>query len=273
MAMVLLALAIVLIAFGGGIVWATIGGTGAFATAGRGPIGSAQDVAVSVPTIAARAERVTEAVGTTVVDKVDGAADRARDTAARKIDEAADSLGRVAVRIDPSGAEPSSTPLATATPAVFSTPTPPTVPTLGPLLFVTPAAMATATAFPASTAPVPTPAATLTVAARARPAETPAPTEGRAPRVLEPRPAPGSRVAAGSLTVEARGRSDLPVVQIRLIVDGAPLAATLERQGSDVWRAQAAARLAPGPHVASAVIVDNLGRTGSYRWQFMVGAP
>ena len=91
---------------------------------------------------------------------------------------------------------------------------------------------------------------------------------GRAPWVLMPQPKPATRVPAGPLVVEARGRGDAPIARIRLVLDGAALPVTLEQRGDAVWRAQAATSVAPGRHVVDAIVDDAAGRTGSYRWQF-----
>ncbi len=86
--------------------------------------------------------------------------------------------------------------------------------------------------------------------------------------MLLPRPEPSSRVAPGPLVVEARARGDVPIAQMRLVLNGAALPTTLEHRGEATWRAHAPISVAPGSHVVDAVVVDTDGRTGSYRWHF-----
>jgi hypothetical protein len=94
-----------------------------------------------------------------------------------------------------------------------------------------------------------------------QPSATPQPrNEGRAPWILLPQPAPGTRVAPGPTTIEARGRGDAAISEIRLELDGTALPSTLEQRGESTWRGFATARLA--------VVVDEQGRSGSYRWTF-----
>ena len=80
------------------------------------------------------------------------------------------------------------------------------------------------------TAPTGTP--TLVVIATSTPLPTALPAtaeaDGRAPWILLPRPAPGSRVPPGAVTVEARGRGDAPITALRLDLDGAALPVSLE---------------------------------------------
>jgi hypothetical protein len=89
--------------------------------------------------------------------------------------------------------------------------------------------------------------------------------------VLLPQPEPGSRVAPGTVVLEARGRGDAPVVEIRLELDGATLPVTLDQRGESVARGTATVTLGPGRHAARAVVVDAKGRSGSFRWNFEVG--
>jgi len=137
------------------------------------------------------------------------------------------------------------------------------------------------TAAPTPAPPRPTPTAPVATAEPPPPPEqTPAPTptagaaaEGRPPWVLLPRPEPGARVSPGSVTLEARGRGDAPIADIRLALDGTPLAVTLDQRSEAIWRAQASASVAAGRHVAQALVVDTAGRTGSYRWTFEAAPP
>jgi hypothetical protein len=104
------------------------------------------------------------------------------------------------------------------------------------------------------------------------PAPTPTPAaSGRAPWILLPSPAPGSHVPPGPLTVEARGRGDARISSIRLDMDGAALPVSLEQRGETTWRGFAEVRVATGQHAVRATVVDDQGRTGSYRWTFEAG--
>jgi hypothetical protein len=128
-----------------------------------------------------------------------------------------------------------------------------------------------------ATPPAPTPAATIAPTAPTEPTARPEPTvpppatnepAGRAPWVLLPQPAPGSQVSAGQVTVEARGRGDAAIAEIRLELDGAALPTTLEQRSDSIWRGAASARLGVGQHSAKATVVDEHGRSGSFRWTF-----
>jgi hypothetical protein len=124
-------------------------------------------------------------------------------------------------------------------------------------------------------APTRAPEPTATPVPTAEPTQPPKPTaaptpQGRAPWVLLPRPEPGSKIGPGAITLEARGRGDAPIADIRLELDGAPLSAAIEQRSEDTWRGAATARVQPGSHTARAVVVDATGRTGAFRWTFEV---
>lgn len=172
--------------------------------------------------------------------------------------------------------------LATSTPlaaALASSPTAAVAATLPPDQSAgdraTPTALAAAAAStPTPTAPsatVATPASTPTPAASPTSAPTPrvAPiAEGRAPWILLPRPAPDARIPVGAVVLEARGRGDAPIREIRLELDGRAVASTLEQRSDSIWRAFATVPVSPGSHEARATVVDAEGRTGTYRWSF-----
>jgi len=106
-----------------------------------------------------------------------------------------------------------------------------------------------------------------------QPEPTPNPTPaadaaGRAPWVLLPQPAPGSKITPGDVTLEARGRGDAAISAIRLELDGAALQTSLEQRSDSIWRGAASARVGAGQHNAKATVVDEHGRTGSFRWTF-----
>lgn len=126
----------------------------------------------------------------------------------------------------------------------------------------------TATPLVVSPTPVPataTPEPTITPSAEATPTVA---AGGRAPWILLPNPAPGGRVAAGRVVVEARGRGDAPITAIHLELDGRALPVQMEQRGESIWRGSAAVPVAPGSHEVRASVIDANGRTGSYRWRF-----
>jgi hypothetical protein len=94
---------------------------------------------------------------------------------------------------------------------------------------------------------------------------------GRAPWILLPLPAPGTRVAPGQLVIEARGRGDTDVKSMTLELDGAALGVSLEQRGESTWRGSATAQVNPGHHTVRATVIDDQGRSGSYRWTFDAG--
>jgi hypothetical protein len=107
---------------------------------------------------------------------------------------------------------------------------------------------------PTETAPTPTPSAS-----------------GRSPWILLPQPAPGTRVAPGSQLIEARGRGDSTITAIRLELDGAALAVSLEQRSETVWRGSSTTQVGAGHHSVKATVVDDQGRSGSFRWTFDAG--
>jgi hypothetical protein len=94
---------------------------------------------------------------------------------------------------------------------------------------------------------------------------------GRAPWILLPQPAPGSRVAPGPLVVEARGRGDAPITTIRLELDGAPLPVALEQRSDSTWRGAANIQISAGRHAVKATVQDDKGRVGGFSWTFDAG--
>ena len=149
--------------------------------------------------------------------------------------------------------------------------------TLGPVVAVTPSpAIVVVTGTPPRTTPTaePTSPPAQPTAAPTKPAAaTPAPeSAARNPWILLPQPEPGSKVAPGSVTVEARGRGDVPITTIRLELDGAVLPVSLEQRSESTWRGFATIRLAPGEHAVRAVVTDADGRSGSFRWSFVAGS-
>jgi hypothetical protein len=144
---------------------------------------------------------------------------------------------------------------------------------------VTPTAAPTDVARPAT--------ATASPAVAETPAPTPSPVEGtptllpatptvvasgRNPWILLPRPEPGTQVTSGQLVVEARGRGDVPIKEMRLELDGAALSVALEQRSDSTWRGSASARVATGPHNVRASVTDAAGHSGSYRWSFTASA-
>ena len=58
---------------------------------------------------------------------------------------------------------------------------------------------------------------------------------------------------------------------LRIELDGAPLAVSLEQRSESTWRGFANARVSAGQHAVRATVVDEEGRTGGYRWTFEAG--
>ena len=137
---------------------------------------------------------------------------------------------------------------------VVATPTQVVPATAAPTALPTLAVIATVAPTPVSVEPTPTPAAS-----------------GRAPWILLPQPAPGARVAPGSMVIEARGRGDAVITSIRLELDGAPLPVSLEQRSESTWRGFASVRVSAGQHAVRATVVDEAGRSGGYRWTFDAG--
>jgi hypothetical protein len=73
------------------------------------------------------------------------------------------------------------------------------------------------------------------------------------------------------LTIEVRGRGDAPITAIRLELDGASLAVSLEKRSESTWRGSSTTQVSPGHHAVRATVVDDQNRTGSYRWTFDAG--
>jgi hypothetical protein len=158
---------------------------------------------------------------------------------------------------------------------------PQAVPVSRPAVVLTVPPAATAVVAVPTVLPSATPAAAATAAptptrVAAEPTATPQPSttaepSGRAPWVLLPQPAPGSKVNAGQITVEARGRGDAAITEIKLELDGAALPVTLEQRSDSIWRGAASVRVAAGQHAVRAIVLDEHGRTGSFRWSFDAG--
>ena len=143
---------------------------------------------------------------------------------------------------------------ATATPRAQLTDTPLPVAGATPTQQATPPQQATPTRQATPAIATPTPAAS-----------------GRAPWILLPVPAPGSHIPPGAVTIEARGRGDAPITAIRLDMDGAALPVSLEQRSESTWRGVAVVSVPAGQHAVRATVVDDQGRTGSYRWTFEAG--
>jgi hypothetical protein len=118
-----------------------------------------------------------------------------------------------------------------------------------------------------------TPAPTLAVAPSPTPiVVTPtAVVAARNPWILLPQPEPGSHVASGAVTVEARGRGDAPIKGINLELDGGALAVSLEQRSDSTWRGFANIKVSAGQHAVKATVTDADGRSGSFRWTFSAG--
>jgi hypothetical protein len=116
--------------------------------------------------------------------------------------------------------------------------------------------------------PTPAPSATPVPQGAAAPSPTPAVADGRAPWILLPLPAPGTKVPGGQATIEARGRGDAPISAMRLELDGAALPAATEQRSESTWRIFATTRVAPGQHTVRVTVIDDQGRSGGFRWTF-----
>jgi hypothetical protein len=149
-----------------------------------------------------------------------------------------------------------SRPPATLEPAVAATPT------LRVVLVTTPTiapTFAVATAQPSPASPTEMPATPTPEAAK------------RNPWVLLPLPEPNAQVSPGLVTIEARGRGDVPITAIRLDLDGASLPVAIEQRSESTWRGSARAQVSAGQHAVRATVTDAEGRTGSFRWSFAAG--
>jgi hypothetical protein len=105
-----------------------------------------------------------------------------------------------------------------------------------------------------------------------QPELTPTPSaSGRAPWILLPQPAPGTRVSAGPQVIEARGRGDSTITAIKLELDGVALGVSLDQRSESTWRGSSTAQVGAGHHAVRATVVDDQGRTGSFRWTFDAG--
>jgi hypothetical protein len=136
-----------------------------------------------------------------------------------------------------------------------------------PAVGITPGSAATLLPARADATPLPSPTVEATV--EPTPAVTPTPAaSGRAPWILLPQPAPDGRVSPGPLGIEARGRGDAPITAIRLELDGAALPVSLEQRDDSTWRGSASVQVQAGHHAVRAVVTDNQGRGGSFRWNF-----
>jgi hypothetical protein len=78
-------------------------------------------------------------------------------------------------------------------------------------------------------------------------------------------------VPPGPQVIEARGRGDTTITAIRLELDGAALGVSLEQRSESTWRGSSTAQVPPGHHAVRATVVDDQGRTGSFRWTFDAG--
>ena len=71
---------------------------------------------------------------------------------------------------------------------------------------------------------------------------------GRSPWVVSPLPEPGTRVSAGPVLLETRARGEAAIKEIRMQIDGVPVAVALEKQNETTWRGRASARVTAGSH-------------------------
>jgi hypothetical protein len=103
---------------------------------------------------------------------------------------------------------------------------------------------------------------------------TPTPSaSGRSPWILLPLPAPGARVPPGAQVIEARGRGDTAITAIKLELDGTALGVSLEQRSDSTWRGSSTAQVGAGHHSVRATVIDDKGRSGSFRWTFEASGP
>jgi hypothetical protein len=120
--------------------------------------------------------------------------------------------------------------------------------------------------------PTALPATASTPAPETPTALTPTPSaSGRAPWILLPLPAPGSRVPPGQQVIEARGRGDTAITAIHLELDGAALGVSLEQRSESTWRGSSTTQVTAGHHAVRATVTDDQNRTGSFKWTFDAG--
>ena len=58
------------------------------------------------------------------------------------------------------------------------------------------------------------------------------------------------------------------IAEIRLELDGAALPTSLEQRSDSIWRGAGSAQVGAGQHSVKATVIDERGRTGSFRWTF-----
>ena len=75
----------------------------------------------------------------------------------------------------------------------------------------------------------------------------------------------------GPQVIEARGRGDTAITAIKLELDGAALGVSLEQRSESTWRGASTAQVGAGHHAVRATVIDDQGRTGSFRWTFDAG--
>jgi hypothetical protein len=88
--------------------------------------------------------------------------------------------------------------------------------------------------------------------------------------VLLPQPEPGTVVKPGLVTIEARGRGEAPIREIRLQVNGNAVATQLDQRSESIWRGVGSISLAAGTHTVRATVIDERGQSGAYSWTFIV---
>ena len=152
----------------------------------------------------------------------------------------------------------------TAAPADAPTPAPsppPAAPTDSPAAEATPTSAPTAAPADGAT---PTAAPTDSPAAEA----SPTPQGGRAPRLAQPIPQPGSVVTPGAQEFSVRVRADARLEQARAALDGEGRDVAIDPLGESAWLVHFTASVSAGPHRVWLRARDAEGREGSFAWEF-----
>jgi hypothetical protein len=121
------------------------------------------------------------------------------------------------------------------------------------------------TLVPPPRAPTPTPAPAAT-----QPSPSPVGSPGIRPVISSIKPAPGTQIAPGDVTIGARVTGSSALVEVQAFVDGEALDLGLESPGPRVANLSFVRPLSVGTHEVRIQAKDEHGQTGGYRWQFVV---
>lgn len=121
------------------------------------------------------------------------------------------------------------------------------------------------TLVPPPRASTPTPAPAV---AQASPSPVGSP--GIRPVISSIRPAPGTQIAPGDVTIGARVTGSSALVEVQAFVDGEALDLGPESPAPRVANLSFVRQLSVGTHEVRVQAKDEHGQTGGYRWQFVV---